>query len=137
MRKIDKIVIHCSATPKGKYFDVDDIRRWHVEENGWQDVGYHFIVLLDGTIQLGRPLAVVGAHTSRFNHDSIGICYIGGGTKGSEEDTRTVEQFKSLFYLLKTLKLIFKEAVILGHRDFPDVTKSCPNFNAMEEYKDL
>ena len=137
MREINKLVVHCSATPKGAYFDIEDIRKWHVIENGWQDVGYHFIVLLDGTIQLGRPLSVKGAHVSGHNAHSIGICYIGGGIQGKQEDTRTPEQFRSLLYLLQTLKLIFKDAVILGHKDFPNVTKSCPNFNVMEEYTDL
>lgn len=137
MRKIDQIVIHCSVTPKGKFFDVDDIREWHVKGNGWTDVGYHYIVLLDGTIQLGRPIEVPGAHVSGYNHNSIGVCYIGGGSKGNWEDTRTVPQFSSLYYLLKTLKLIFKQAAIVGHRDFEGVKKLCPCFNAMEEYQDL
>lgn len=137
MRKINQIVDHCSATPKGKYFDVDDIREWHVKGNGWTDVGYHYIVLLDGTIQLGRPIEVPGAHVSGHNDDTISVCYIGGGTKGNEEDTRTLEQFKSLHYLHQTLKRIFKDAEILGHRDFEGVTKLCPCFDAKEEYKDL
>lgn len=132
MRKIDKIVIHCSATPKGRYFDVDDIRRWHVQERGWSNVGYHYIILLDGTIQLGRSIEVVGAHVKGHNLTSIGICYIGGS---HGVDTRTQEQKKSLSLLLKTLRLIFKDAEILGHRDFDKVKKDCPSFDAKTEYK--
>lgn len=131
MRYINSIVVHCSDTPKGKYFDVDDVRKWHWER-GWTDVGYHFIVLLDGTIELGRMLNVKGAHVSGNNANSIGICYIGGG---NGEDTRTYEQFKSLHYLIRTLKLIFKDAKILGHRDFDGVNKQCPCFDVKDEYK--
>ena len=62
-RKINKIIIHCTATPEGRQIDIDDVRRWHIEERGWSDVGYHFLILLDGTIQIGRPLERSGAHT--------------------------------------------------------------------------
>lgn len=134
MRIINSLVIHCADTPKGVYFDIDDIRKWHVEERGWTDVGYHFIILLDGTIQLGRPMEVPGAHVSGHNSDSLGICYIGGK---NGEDTRTIEQIKSLYYLLNTLRLVFKDALILGHRDFEGVSKLCPSFDAQIEYKDL
>lgn len=56
MRKIDEIIVHCSATPEGRDVSMADIRRWHVEERGWSDVGYHFVVTLDGTVHIGRPL---------------------------------------------------------------------------------
>ena len=130
MRNIDKIIIHCADTPKGVYFDVDDIRHWHVDERGWSDVGYHFVILLDGTIQFGRPLHKIGAHTLGQNLSSIGICYIGG--KGS--DTRTKQQKESLIILIKTLKRIFDKPKVYGHRDFAN--KLCPSFDAITEYKD-
>ncbi len=131
MRDINQIVIHTADTPKGKYFDANDIRKWHIER-GWSDIGYHYVILLDGTIELGRMINVIGAHVAGYNSNSIGICYIGGG---DEEDTRTEAQKTSLIFLLNTLKLMFKKADILGHRDFDGVTKSCPNFNAIAEYE--
>ena len=77
MRKITDIVVHASATPKGQYFDIHDIRKWHTDPkphgNGWRDVGYHYVVLLDGTIQIGRQLEVLGAHVKGYNRNSIGI----------------------------------------------------------------
>ena len=132
MRAIKQLVIHCADTPKGQYFDVDDIRRWHVNERGWSDVGYHFVILLDGTIQLGRPIAKIGAHVRGHNLESIGICYIGGA---NGEDTRTPLQRRSIILLLKTLLLVFPEVEILGHRDFKGVSKLCPSFDAKTEYK--
>ena len=54
MRKIDKFIIHCSATREGQDISIDTIRKWHVEENGWSDVGYHYVVDLEGRIHLGR-----------------------------------------------------------------------------------
>tara|TARA_R110000851_G_scaffold96589_2_gene209604 strand:+ start:40 stop:441 length:402 start_codon:yes stop_codon:yes gene_type:complete len=133
MRKIDKIIIHCADTPEGKYFDIDDIRKWHVEERGWSDVGYHYVILLDGSIQLGRPIQVSGAHTKGFNSQSIGICYIGGM---NNIDTRTCEQKNTLEVLLSFLRLTFKEATIQSHKDFTD-NKSCPSFDATNEYKNI
>lgn len=131
MRKIENIVIHCSDTPEWKEFDIDDIRKWHVEENGWTDVGYHYVVLLDGTIQIGRALDVPGAHVKGHNAHSIGICYIGGG---DGVDTRTPHQEGSLEILINYLKLVFKGVKVLGHCDFEGVTKTCPNFDAFIEY---
>jgi len=138
MRKITSLVIHTADTPAGKFFNADDIRSWHTDPKpkgrGWSDIGYHYVILLDGTIELGRQINVIGAHVAGHNSNSIGICYIGGG---DGVDTRTVEQKESLNSLLKTLKLIFKDALILGHRDFNGVTKECPNFDAKAEYSNV
>lgn len=131
MRKIDKIVIHCADTPKGAYFDVKDIRKWHVEERGWSDVGYHYIILLDGKIEKGREDAVIGAHVAGHNKTSLGICIIGGA---NGEDTRTTAQKASLVHLISTLRRLYPDSIVLGHRDFKGVTKKCPCFDAQKEY---
>ena len=138
MRDIKKLIVHCSATPEGKDFDIDNIRQWHVVDNGWSDVGYHYVIKLDGTVQEGRPIEKSGAHTFGHNKDSIGVCYIGGMDKDMKEwkDTRTVAQQDSLFNLLMDLKFDFPEAKVFGHRDFTD-KKPCPSFNAYEEYQEI
>lgn len=138
MRRISKIVIHCSDTPEGKEFDSLDIKEWHLER-GFNDIGYHYVILLDGTIEIGRSLKTVGAHARGANLSSIGICYIGG--KNSDmtlsKDTRTSEQKESLLLLLKTLKKMFRTAEIVGHYQAVSTSKQCPSFDACEEYKDL
>jgi len=142
MRNIDKIIIHCSATQEGKDISVDTIRRWHVEGRGWSDIGYHFVVALDGSIDYGRDLDRQGAHTKGHNKGSIGICYIGGveaerGDNGKwiAKDTRTDEQKQALLDLLVVLKRLHPEAIIHGHKEF--AAKSCPCFDAYKEYKSL
>lgn len=136
MRAINKIIIHCSDTPEGKPFTAKDIDRWH-KERKFRCIGYHYVVLLDGTIQKGRPLEEVGAHCAGYNKDSIGICYIGGRDKAGKhtKDTRTDAQKKSLVSLLKKLKERFPSATIYGHRNF--AVKDCPCFNAKSEYSSL
>ncbi len=134
MRKISHIVIHCADTPEGVYFDIKDIRKWHVQERGWRDVGYHYIVLLDGTIQLGRDLKTIGAGVSGYNKNTIHICYIGGK---HGRDTRTIQQKATLVYLVATLKRTFRKSEAWGHRDFPGVRKFCPSFDAIIEYKNI
>ena len=137
MRKINKIIIHCSATPAHQNFSAKDIRDWHVKGNKWSDIGYHYIVRLDGSMEYGRPLEVPGAHCKGYNQNSIGVCYIGGMDKAMEcaEDTRTSEQIASLLELLRLLKKFHPNAIIHGHRDFSD--KECPSFDATNEYKDI
>ena len=136
MRKITEIIIHCTATPEGRPCTVDDVDRWH-RQRGFFGIGYHYLILLDGTICRGRPLWRAGAHCTGHNTHSIGVCYIGGLTaKGTKpKDTRTGEQKKSLLWLLKSLKDVYPKATIHGHREF--APKDCPCFDAKEEYKGL
>ena len=137
MRAIKKIIVHCSATPRNKDFSAEDIRDWHVKGNGWDDIGYHFVVRLDGKIEYGRMVDKYGAHVKGHKYDSLVICYIGGMDKEMKtwEDTRTDQQKESLILLLKTLKKFHPDAVVYGHRDFS--SKDCPSFDAKKEYKDL
>lgn len=136
MRSIKYIVIHYSATPEGREHDVHDIRRWHVNDRKFLDVGYHYLIKLDGTIEEGRPLIHQGAHVKNYNRNSIGICYIGGLNEDNESsDTRTSEQKESLLILLKKLKKDYPNAQILGHKDLSSTL--CPGFNAKDEYSAL
>ena len=136
MRKIDKIIVHCSATPKGKHFSAETIKSWHLKR-GFSDIGYHFIIHLDGSLEYGRMGNIQGAHCKEENKFSIGLCYIGGMNDTMEEweDTRTNKQKESLVELLSLLKKLHTEAKIYGHRDFS--TKLCPSFDAKEEYKHI
>ena len=136
MRKINSIIVHCSATPEGKSFTVADIDRWH-RQRGFASIGYHYVVYLDGSIHAGRPLSQVGAHCQGHNVNSIGVCYIGGMTADNKhpKDTRTREQKLALTELLKHLKLQFPKAAIHGHRDF--AAKACPSFDATKEYANI
>lgn len=129
---VDKIIIHCADTPEGMDIGVSEIRDWHLER-GWSDVGYHFVIRLDGKIERGRNLDTPGAHARGYNMNSIGICYVGGK---DDKDTRTAEQLKSLDYLIQTLRLIYPGAKVLGHRDLPGVKKYCPSFYAIKEYEE-
>ena len=133
MRQINKIIIHCSATPEGRKTSAEEIKSWHLER-GFSDIGYHYIVHLDGLISYGRNIDKIGAHSRGQNKMSIGVCYIGGLDESLDaKDTRTPQQKESLLILLKTLKKMHPKAVIYGHRDFSE--KACPSFDAFDEYK--
>ena len=136
MRNINKIIVHCSATPEGKAFSVDDIRRWHLQR-GFADIGYHFVIYLDGSVHVGRPLAKAGAHCKGHNAHSVGVCYIGGVASDGKtpKDTRTDAQKASLVKLITELRQQFPNASVHGHREFAN--KACPCFDARKEYKDL
>lgn len=137
MRQINYIIIHCSATKAGQDFRAKDIDRWH-RERGWDGIGYHKVIDLDGTIEPGRSEAKPGAHCKGHNSDSIGICYIGGLDKnGKPADTRTELQKAALAGLVADYKRRFPNAKVVGHRDMPNVHKACPCFNAKEEYKNI
>lgn len=137
MRKINKIIVHCSATPEGRDIKTETIRRWHIEDNHWSDIAYHYIVELDGSIHVGRDESIIGAHCLGQNTNSIGVCYVGGVAKDGKtpKDTRTEAQRKSLLELLKRLKAKYPKAIIYGHSNF--ASKACPSFDAKNEYKCL
>ena len=136
MREINKIIIHCTATREGQDISVDTIRKWHVEDNGWSDIGYHFFIDINGNLHEGRDITRKGAHTLGENDDSIGIAYAGGVSDDlAWKDTRNKEQKETLLFLLTYLKTLFPKVEIYGHRDFS--AKECPSFDAREEYKHI
>lgn len=156
MDKIDAIIVHCSATKAGQDFKAKDIDRMH-RGRGFAQIGYNYVIDLDGKIEVGRPLTMDGAHcTSKdkngvsYNKHSIGICYIGGlDANGKAKDTRTDAQKRALRLLIAKLVHTYPIKEILGHRDTsPDLDgdgeiepnewiKMCPCFDARDEYKDL
>ena len=104
MRKIDSIIIHCSATKVGQDFTAADIDRWH-RERGFNGIGYHYVVCLDGRLERGRDISLAGAHCKGWNEHSIGICYIGGlDVNGHPADTRTKAQKRVLYQLIMDLQ---------------------------------
>lgn len=126
-RKIDKIILHCTATPEGRGFSVSDIRRWHLAR-GFSDIGYHYVVYLDGSVHEGRQELKMGAHTLGLNSNSIGIAYVGGCASDGKtpKDTRTEAQKASLVALVRRLRNRYPGATVHGHNEF--AAKACPSF---------
>ncbi len=136
MRRIDLIVIHCSATRENRSFPVTSLIACHQARFGF--TGYHYYITRDGQTFQTRHENLVGAHARHYNKHSIGVCYEGGlDANGHPADTRTEAQKHALWALLKSLRQDYPEAKILGHRDLPHVAKSCPCFNAEAEYAEL
>ena len=127
-RRIDQIVMHCSATRATQRYTVDDCRRDH-RARSFADIGYHYYITRDGIVYAGRPLYTVGVHATGYNTHSIGICCEGGpNARGRPEDTRTPEQKDTIRKLLERLKEDYPEAKVVGHWDLPSVKKDCPCF---------
>ena len=134
-RRIDAIIVHCTATPPGMKVTVDDIDRWH-KARGWKGIGYHYVVDLDGTVYRGRADDCVGAHCKGHNAHSIGVCYVGGlDRQGKPKDTRTAAQKAALLTLIRELRQRFPRATVHGHREFAN--KACPCFDAKKEYSQV
>ena len=135
-RRINEIIVHCTATPEGRDYTVADIRQMH-KAQGWVDIGYHYLIYRDGSIHEGRNVDMVGAHCQGHNAQSIGVCYVGGVARDGKtpKDTRTPAQKDALIHLLMQLVCLYPDATIRGHRDF--AAKACPSFDATKEYKNL
>ena len=134
---IDLIVVHCSATPPDMDIDANTIRDWHVNGNGWSDIGYHYVIKRNGDIEKGRPDHISGAHVKGHNKGSLGICLVGGVDKDNKPDCNfTQNQFYALEVLLSRLKDDHNNPEIVGHRDL-DRGKACPSFEVASKYEFL
>lgn len=144
MRSLTSIIVHCSATPHGWRAGqplsdiVEEIRRWHVEGNGWRDIGYHFIIGYDGEVEEGRPLDETGAHTYGHNYGSVGICLIGpGDTIDNPQKHFTTAQLNALEDLILALQSDYKSITsVTGHNDYTSA-KTCPGFKVGPWWTDL
>ena len=133
-RPISEIIFHCAATPEGREFDRSDINAWH-KQRGWSMIGYHYVILRNGTIQEGRPIGMVGAHCEGHNTGTIGIVYIGGLTADGKKpkDTRTPEQISAALGLVSALRDKFKIGRrVRGHNEY-NKGKACPSFNVAKD----
>lgn len=135
MRQINKIVIHCADTPAGMDIGAEEIRRWHTDPrpngNGWSDIGYHWVIRRDGTVEPGRPEEDPGAHVAGHNADSIGVCVVGG--KDGFNFTR--RQMAALEAKVIDLTSQHPGAKVVGHTDL-DPRKPCPNFDVIEWWQE-
>lgn len=133
MRSITLIIVHCSANKAGSALRMADIDRYH-RSLGWKCCGYHYVIPTDGTIEVGRPEEMVGAHCVNHNKYSIGVCYIGGlAADGiTPADTRTEAQKRALQQLLADLKQRYPKALVLGHCELDYRKPHCPGFDAAE-----
>ena len=127
MRKINYIVVHCSATREGHVLTPEALESEH-RRRGFRTTGYHYYIRRDGTVLGTRSLELPGAHCRGHNKYSIGICYEGGlDADCCPKDTRTLEQRGSLLALLRELCRQFPKALIVGHHDLNPM-KECPCF---------
>ena len=130
------IIIHCSATRPSQDIDAKEIDRWH-RARGFLEIGYHFVIKRDGTIEEGRTIQETGAHAKKYNHKSIGICLVGGVTEDYikiPENNFLEPQWKSLKEVLSNLKLMFPDAITIGHNQVSE--KACPSFDVQEWLKE-
>ncbi len=133
MRKINKIIVHCSDSEFGSREIID---KWH-RQRGWDEIGYHFVIVNgrvksgetyldadDGRVEEGRSIEKRGAHCYGHNKDSIGVCLIG------KRHFTALQLCKALPELLKDLMDKYDISVdnVYGHREF-NRGKTCPNFD--------
>ena len=124
VRTIDKVFIHCSATDNQKHDNVETIRRWHVDDNGWDDIGYHFVITRDGKIHSGRDLEKIPAAQRGHNTNSIAICVTG-------LKAFTVDQMGALVCFCMMLDKEYRGSVSFhGHCEVAN--KLCPVFGYKE-----
>lgn len=147
-RKIERLVIHCTATAEGQEVTAADIRRWHCSAppagRGWKQVGYTDMVHLDGRVErlAGNnedgwvDAWEVTNGAKGYNTTSRHIVYVGGCARDGKtpKDTRTGEQKAALLKYVKDFHRRFPEAEICGHRDLPGVAKACPSYDVIKEY---
>ena len=130
-KSTDYIVIHCAATKASMDIGLTEIRKWHVQDNGWRDVGYHYIIRRNGEVELGRSIRDTGAHAAGYNHKSVSVCMVGGMAEdNSSENNFTAQQWTALLDLVKQLKSNYPDADVIGHNEISE--KECPSFDVQK-----
>lgn len=122
--KVSGIIIHHSATKDGKVVDYNAIRRYHMIEKKWSDIGYHFVIEnVDGKIKVfsGRPLDVTGAHCVGKN-SCIGICCVGNYDVDDLPDEILSELVTLCNRMMAQFKL--KKSTVEPHNKY--APKTCP-----------
>jgi N-acetylmuramoyl-L-alanine amidase len=134
VRKLDRIILHCTATPEGRHVDVDTIRVWH-KARGWSDVGYHFFIYIDGSVHAGRAVEKTGAHVSGHNVTTIGVVYVGGTRReqAKRKDTMNAAQETAFVNLVKHLRDQYGPLTLHGHNEY--AAKACPSFKVKDKFK--
>lgn len=134
-RVIRQIAVHCAFTPPDLDIGAKEINQWH-KQRGWSGIGYHYIIRRDGTVEIGRDVDYAGAHVHGYNRYTIGMSYVGGAKRSgkklvSDIDNATKAQRKTIIALSHHLAKIHELPTrdILGHNEFPNVHKSCPNLS--------
>jgi len=135
------IVVHCAATKAGQDIGAAEIRTWHLAR-GFEDIGYAVVIRRSGALELGRPIGAVGAHVKGRNHDTVGVCLVGGLDElGQPENNYTPGQWAALAITIRFLRNVYPSAEVCGHRDLsPDTNadgkvtpdewlKACPCFD--------
>lgn len=123
------LVVHSSNTKPRQKVNKAFMERIH-RMKGRLWVGYHQIIDRKGNIETGRSLDQPGAHAPGFDSKSIGICLAGGmDQEGNLVDNFTDAQKESLLQLLAVLQLKFPQALVVGHRDLPNTSTTCPQFD--------
>lgn len=136
MRAINLIIIHCSASTSKMDWGAAEIRRIHVEEKKWADIGYHHVIRRNGVLEAGRKEAIAGAHAKGYNAKSIGVCMIGGVEKNKAgkliaTNNFTAEQWTTLTKTIKDLLKRYPNAAVIGHRNV-EPNKECPSFSVKD-----
>jgi len=129
LKEVKQIIIHHT---QGTDYSIDSLRDFHVNKNGWEEIGYHFVIgngvnTEDGKIYSTRKTKYIGAHAYGSNKNSIGIALVGNFDK-------TLPSKKQMASLLKLIKKISKKHKIpskniLGHKEVKGTKKSCPGKN--------
>lgn len=137
--KIDKvkyIILHCTDTRPTLSVDVDTIDVWH-RSRGFDCCGYHYVIGVDGKIEIGRDIHCVGAHALGYNNCSIGVAYVGGrDVNGHPADTRTFAQKVAIAWVIRDILQYYPDIrQVIGHNDVS--TKVCPCFDAKKEYSNI
>jgi N-acetyl-anhydromuramyl-L-alanine amidase AmpD len=143
-RDITEVVVHHTDTYEDQDIDYDDVYSWHTARN-FKDVGYHFLILRNGDLQVARPISQIGAHCLKgHNPFSIGIAFVGGivgssSKRGRKRDDSTFrpEQWNTFKAFMRAFYTVHPGGQAWGHVDIDPERRSDPNFDVPSYVKNI
>ncbi len=128
----NRMTVHHTVTPNeaadGAHW-VRQAQNWHMDGNGWSDIGYHFLISWDGTIYRGNPEERQGAHARNANSGNLGIALIGRYDTGHPSEAQIQSLTQMLRYLGDKYGIDLNRSNIQGHGEWPGQSTACPGTN--------
>lgn len=123
--QVDSLIVHHSASNRDST-TVAMLRAWH-REREFDDIGYHWVILADGSINIGRSHLVRGAHVKGKNWNTWGVCVVGDNTKADQKWNGAQE--RGLLDLIKSVRTLLPRVGIYGHREVAVEATECPGLD--------
>jgi len=137
-----RTTIHHTASPDSDGDDpaarLREMQAFHIDNRGWCDIGYHFVVSQSGNIYQGRSTEKrTGAHVGGENANNVGVAHIGNFEEQTVRDAQFEASTRIVHWIHETYEIPLDREHTKGHTQWPGQTTDCPGTNMLSRLEEL